>query len=78
PFKGNGGKDLDLGLIDYQQPEAMMRRTQVRHCTRSDVLADAGKFGHRACINTLPFAPLATLVTNRTLSVEVVARREKD
>ncbi|EPM96655.1 DeoR family transcriptional regulator, partial [Pseudomonas syringae pv. actinidiae ICMP 18804] len=46
-FMGIGGIDLDLGLMDYQEPEAMLRRTLVRHCARSVVLADDGKFGHR-------------------------------
>ncbi len=77
-FMGIGGIDLDLGLMDYQEPEAMLRRTLVRHCTRSVILADDGKFGHRTFINTLPFAAITTLVTNRALSAEFATRLEKD
>ncbi|KPZ14402.1 hypothetical protein ALP50_200225 [Pseudomonas syringae pv. spinaceae] len=77
-FMGIGGIDLDLGLMDYQEPEAMLRRTLVRHCARSVVLADDGKFGHRTFINTLPFAAITTLVTNRPLSDEFATRLEKD
>ncbi|MFH7359978.1 DeoR/GlpR transcriptional regulator, partial [Pseudomonas syringae pv. tagetis] len=34
-FMGIGVIDLDLGRVDYLDPEAMLRRELVRHCTRS-------------------------------------------
>lgn len=63
-FMGIGGIDLELGFMDYEEPEAVLRRTLARHCVRSVILADYGKFGHRTFINTLPFSAVTTLVTN--------------
>jgi DeoR family glycerol-3-phosphate regulon repressor len=77
-FMGIGGIDLELGLMDYEEPEALLRRTLVRHCVKSCILADDGKFGHRTFINTLPFGAITTLATNRALSHEFAARMEHD
>ncbi|MGF7189212.1 DeoR/GlpR family DNA-binding transcription regulator [Robbsia andropogonis] len=77
-FMGIGGIDLELGFMDYEESEALIRRTLVRHCVRSVVVADDGKFGHRAFVNTLPFDAIDTLVTNRPLSIHFAARMEKD
>ncbi|MGF6853754.1 DeoR family glycerol-3-phosphate regulon repressor [Paraburkholderia sp. CI3] len=76
-FMGIGAVDLKLGLMDYEESEAMLRRTLVVHCVRSVVLADDGKFGHRTFINTLPFDAIATLVTNRPLSADYIDRLEQ-
>ncbi|MFL9930231.1 DeoR/GlpR family DNA-binding transcription regulator [Paraburkholderia sp. RL18-103-BIB-C] len=77
-FMGIGGIDLELGLMDYEESEALLRRTLVRHCVRSVILADDGKFGHRTFVNTLPFSAISTLVTNRALSNDFAARMEHD
>jgi len=77
-FMGIGGIDLELGLMDYEESEALLRRTLVRHCVRSVILADDGKFGHRAFVNTLAFDAITTLATNRPLSPEFAARMEQD
>jgi DeoR family transcriptional regulator, glycerol-3-phosphate regulon repressor len=77
-FMGIGGIDLELGLMDYEESEALLRRTLVKHCVRSVILADDGKFGHRTFINTLPFSAISTLVTNRSLSDEFATRMEDD
>jgi DeoR family glycerol-3-phosphate regulon repressor len=75
-FMGIGAIDLELGFMDYQEPEALLRRTLVKHCRQSVILADDGKFGHRTFINTLPFDAVTTLITNRAPSVEFAARLE--
>jgi DeoR family transcriptional regulator, glycerol-3-phosphate regulon repressor len=77
-FMGIGGIDLELGLMDYEESEALLRRTLVKHCVRSVILADDGKFGHRTFVNTLPFSAITTLVTNRPLSTDFAARMEHD
>ncbi|WP_414448550.1 DeoR/GlpR family DNA-binding transcription regulator [Burkholderia sp. 22PA0099] len=77
-FMGIGGVDLDLGLMDYEEPEAMLRRTLVEHCVRSVILADDGKFGHRTFINTLPFVAVSALVTNRPPPDDYRQRLEQD
>ncbi len=69
-FMGIGAVDLQLGFMDYQEPEALLRRTLTQHCLRSVILADDAKFGHRTFINTLPFSAITTLVTNRPPSAE--------
>jgi DeoR family glycerol-3-phosphate regulon repressor len=76
-FMGIGAVDLELGLMDYEEPEAMLRRTLVAHCVRSVVLADDSKLGHRTFINTLPFGAIATLVTNRPPPGEYIDRLEQ-
>ncbi len=63
-FMGIGAIDLQLGFMDYEEPEALLRRVLVKHCRRSVILADEGKFGQRTFINTLPFSAITTLVTN--------------
>lgn len=75
---GIGAVDLSLGFMDYEEPEALLRRTLARHCLRSVVLADDAKFGHRTFINTLPFAAITTVVTNRPLSADFATRLEHD
>jgi DeoR family glycerol-3-phosphate regulon repressor len=75
-FMGIGAIDLELGFMDYHEPEALLRRTLVKHCRQSVILADDGKFGHRTFINTLPFDAVTTLITNRAPSVEFAARLE--
>lgn len=77
-FMGIGAIDLELGLMDYQEAEAMLRRRLVRHSRRGVILADDGKFGHRLFINTLPFSAITTLVTNRPLPAEFATRLEQD
>lgn len=77
-FMGIGAIDLEQGLMDYHEPEAMLRRTLVKHSRQRVILADDGKFGHRIFVNTLPFSAITTLVTNRPLSVEFTARLERD
>lgn len=77
-FMGIGAVDLQLGFMDYQEPEALLRRTLVKHCLRSVILADDAKFGHRTFINTLPFGAITTLVTNRPLSDDFSARLEQE
>lgn len=77
-FMGIGAVDLKLGFMDYEEPEALLRRTLAAHCIRSVVLADDAKFGHRTFINTLPFAAVTTLVTNRPLSHDFSVRLEQD
>jgi DeoR family glycerol-3-phosphate regulon repressor len=77
-FMGIGSIDLTLGFMDYQEPEAILRRTLVKHCVRSVMLADDTKFGHRTFINTLPFGAVTTLVSNRPLPDEFATRLEHD
>lgn len=77
-FMGIGAVDLKLGFMDYEEPEALLRRTLAAHCLRSVVLADDAKFGHRTFINTLPFSAITTVVTNRPLSGDFSARLEQD
>ena len=77
-FMGIGAVDLKLGFMDYEEPEALLRRTLAAHCLRSVVLADDAKFGHRTFINTLPFGAITTVVTNRPLSDDFSARLEQD
>lgn len=69
-FMGIGAVDLELGLMDYEEAEAHLRRTLTAHTRRSVILADDAKFGHRTFINTLPFSAVSTLVTNRPPSPE--------
>jgi len=71
-FMGIGAIDLELGLMDYEESEAHLRRTLTAHCRRSVILADDAKFGHRTFINTLPFSAVDTLVTNRPPSAEFI------
>jgi DeoR family glycerol-3-phosphate regulon repressor len=76
-FMGIGGIDAEFGFMDYEEPEALLRRTLAARCMRSVVLADDGKFGHRTFISTLPFDAVTTLVTNRAPSGEYVQLLEK-
>lgn len=71
-FMGIGAVDVELGLMDYEEPEAHLRRILTAHCRRSVILADDAKFGHRTFINTLPFSAVDTLVSNRPPSAEFV------
>ncbi|MBD1551499.1 DeoR/GlpR family DNA-binding transcription regulator [Pseudomonas typographi] len=71
-FMGIGAVDLELGLMDYDEAEAHLRRVLAAHCRRSVILADDAKFGHRTFINTLPFSAVDTLVSNRLPSAEFV------
>ncbi len=71
-FMGIGAVDAELGLMDYEEPEAHLRRTLTASCRRSVILADDAKFGHRTFINTLPFSAVDTLVSNRPPSAEFV------
>lgn len=69
---GIGAVDAELGLMDYEEPEAHLRRTLTVNCRRSVILADDAKFGHRTFINTLPFSAVDTLVSNRPPAAEFV------
>lgn len=77
-FMGIGGVDLDLGFMDYEEPEALLRRTLARHAVNRVILADDGKFGHRTFVNTLPFDAITTLVTNRPLDADYTSRFQRD
>ncbi|WP_213877866.1 DeoR/GlpR family DNA-binding transcription regulator [Pseudomonas sp. dw_358] len=71
-FMGIGAVDLALGLMDYEEPEAHLRRVLAAHCRKSVMLADDAKFGHRTFINTLPFSAVDRLVTNRPPSADFI------
>jgi DeoR family glycerol-3-phosphate regulon repressor len=71
-FMGIGAVDLELGLMDYEEAEAHLRRTLTTHTRRSVILADDAKFGHRTFINTLPFSAVSTLVSNRPPPAEFI------
>ncbi|MGY2293042.1 DeoR/GlpR family DNA-binding transcription regulator [Pseudomonas sp. SDO528_S397] len=75
-FMGIGAVDLDLGFMDYQEPEALLRRALTQHSLRSVILADDAKFGRRTFINTLAFSAITTLVTNRPPSDDFTSRLE--
>lgn len=77
-FMGIGAVDVDLGFMDYEEPEALLRRTLARHSVNGVILADDGKFGHRTFVNTLPFDAVTTLVTNRPLDADFTARLQRD
>lgn len=76
-FMGIGAIDLEIGLMDYEEPEALLRRTLVRRCQRSVVLADDGKFGRRTFVSTLPFAAITTLISNKPIPGDYHARLEQ-
>lgn len=63
-FMGIGAIDLQLGFMDYEEPEALLRRVLCRHCRHSVILADESKFGQRTFINTLPFHAVNSVITN--------------
>lgn len=76
-FMGIGAVDLQNGFMDYEEPEALLRRELSRHCRQSVILADEGKFGLRTFVNTLPFSAVDTLVTSLPPPVRFIASLEK-
>lgn len=75
-FMGIGAVDRDNGFMDYEEPEALLRRVLSTHCRQSVILADEGKFGLRTFVNTLPFSAVDTLVTNAPPPAAFVASLE--
>ncbi|WP_226574306.1 DeoR/GlpR family DNA-binding transcription regulator [Mangrovibacter yixingensis] len=75
-FMGIGAVDREHGFMDYEEPEALLRRVLIQHCRQSVILADEGKFGLRTFVNTLPFSAVNTLVTNAPPSAAFVASLE--
>lgn len=75
-FMGIGAVDLQLGFMDYEEPEALLRRVLTRHSRQRVILADEGKFGRRTFVNTLPFNAVDTLVTNAPPAESFVASLE--
>ncbi len=75
-FMGIGAVDLEHGFMDYEEPEALLRRVLTRHSRQSVILADEGKFGLRTFVNTLPFSAVDTLVTNAPPPASFVASLE--
>lgn len=76
-FMGIGAVDLSNGFMDYEEPEALLRRVLSQHCRQSVLLADEGKFGLRTFVNTLPFSGVDTLVTNAPPPASFIASLEK-
>lgn len=76
-FMGIGAIDLELGLMDYEEPEALLRRCLVKHSQRNVILADDGKFDRKTFVHTLPFTGINTLVSNKPLSGDYKACLEK-
>jgi DeoR family glycerol-3-phosphate regulon repressor len=76
-FMGIGAVDAEHGFMDYEEPEALLRRVLTQHCRQSVILADEGKFGLRTFVNTLPFSAVNTLVTNMPPPPNFVESLEK-
>ncbi|WP_028615095.1 DeoR/GlpR family DNA-binding transcription regulator [Halopseudomonas pelagia] len=76
-FMGIGAIDLKLGFMDYEEPEALLRRCLVKQCQRSVILADEGKFDRKTFVKTLPFSGINTLVSNKPLSGDYQTCLEK-
>ncbi|EPK9176606.1 MULTISPECIES: DeoR/GlpR family DNA-binding transcription regulator [Enterobacterales] len=77
-FMGIGAVDRENGFMDYEEPEALLRRVLSTHCRQSVILADEGKFGLRTYVKTLPFSAVNTLVTNALPSADFVASLENE
>ncbi|HIA8324451.1 DeoR/GlpR family DNA-binding transcription regulator [Klebsiella variicola] len=77
-FMGIGALDLNFGFMDYEEPEALLRRVLSRHCRHSVILADEGKFGLRTFVKTLPFGAVNTLVTNALPPASFIASLENE
>ncbi len=76
-FMGIGAIDLQNGFMDYEEPEALLRRVLSLHCRQSVILADEGKFGLRTFVNTLPFTAVDVLVTNVLPAENFITSLEK-
>ncbi|TBU98879.1 DeoR/GlpR family DNA-binding transcription regulator [Stutzerimonas kirkiae] len=66
-FMGIGGIDLEVGFMDYEEPEALLRRLLCSHAKQRVILADSGKVGLRTFIRTIPFDQVDCLVTSKPL-----------
>ncbi len=64
-FMGISACDIDHGWMDYEEHESVLRRALKKQARRTVILADSGKFGRQANINTFALDAPLTLVTDR-------------
>ena len=71
---GAGGITLEVGVTDYHEPEARLRRMMAEHAGQVIVAADHSKFGVVALVKCLPPEMIDLCVTDSGLP-EAVARQ---
>jgi len=73
-FMGCAAIDLDYGCMDFEEDEAHIRRTLIKHSRLSVILADSSKFGKAANVQTAPFSELDRIITDSRPNEEFLSR----